>query len=458
MLSKIWDSYLQRYIDYCGFPKKEDKEGLPYYQDKLFISIMLLTFVFGVISYIPSSYLAYTRNEISVFVVDTAAIIIIIVTLLNKSIPLSTKKIIFSTTFFSLAFVVTLTLGFKGNGAILLFALSIITTLIGGLKQGMLAILCIALFYLFLIINLLLDLVDIPAYSFYDIRVLVVIIMNKLIFNLLMVLSVSFLITQLHNALLKENKLQLELAEKHNNVLEAKIKAEKSDKLKSAFLANMSHEIRTPMYGILGCAQFLKEYHETDKDYQEYIHTIESSGEQLLDVMSDIINVSIIESDLMNINTSMFNITDCIDTVYNTFLPMAKNKNLDFAVKNHIAVHDGYINSDKNKVTSVLKYLIRNAIKFTNSGSIKLTCERQDEKFLAFRLIDTGIGIHKDNHKHIFRTFYQVDSENKNALHGSGIGLSIAKAYIEMLGGEISLESEIGKGSTFLFTLRVNLT
>jgi len=154
----------------------------------------------------------------------------------------------------------------------------------------------------------------------------------------------------------------------------------------------------------------------------------------------------------------MFNITDSIDTVYNAFLPIAKNKNLDFVVKNNIAVHDGYINSDKNKVTSVLKYLIRNAIKFTNSGSIKLTCERQDEKFLAFRLIDTGIGIHKDNHKHIFRTFYQVDSENKNALHGSGIGLSIAKAYIEMLGGEISLESEIGKGSTFLFTLRVNLT
>lgn len=458
MLSKIWDSYLQWYIQYSKFSEREDKEGLSYYRDKLFISIMLLTLIFGIISYIPSSYLAFTRNETPILVADTIAISVIIITILNRYMGLNTKKIIFSTTFFLLAFVITLVLGFKGNGAILLFTLSIITTLIGGRKHGLLAILFIAIFYCLLIINLHLGLVEIPIYNSYDIKVLTVIVMNNLIFNLLMVFSVAFLINQLHTALIKENKLQLELEEKHNNVLEAKIRAEKSDKLKSAFLANMSHEIRTPMYGILGCAQFLKEYNETDKDYHEYIDTIETSGEQLLDVMSNIINVSMIESDLMFTNISMFNISDNINNIYNTFAPEAKHKGLEFILKNNIAIHDGYISSDKHKVTSVLKYLIENAIKFTDKGKIELICERQDEKYIAFHLKDTGIGIHKDNLESIFNTFYQVDTENKKALHGSGIGLTIAKAYIEMLGGKISLESEVGSGTSFLFTMKVNLT
>lgn len=458
MLSKIWDSYLEWYIQYSRFSERADKEGLSYYRDKLFISIMLLTLVFGIISYIPSSYLAYTRNETSIFVTDTIAIAVIIITILNRSMGLKTKKILFSITFFSLAFVITLKLGFKGNGAILLYTLSIITTLIGGRKHGLRAILLIAVFYFFIILNLHFNLVEIPIYNSYEIKVLIVITMNNLIFNILLVLSIAFLITQLHTALINENQLQLELEEKHNNVLDAKIRAEKSDKLKSAFLANMSHEIRTPMYGILGCAQFLKEYHEADEDYQEYIETIETSGEQLLDVMSDIINVSIIESDLMFTNISMFNISDAINSIYMAFMQEAEDKNLEFTLKNNIAVHDGYINSDRNKLTSVLKYLIKNAIKFTDKGTIELICERLDEKHIAFHLKDTGIGIHTDNFENIFNTFYQVDTENKKALHGSGIGLTIAKAYIEMLGGKISLKSELGKGTSFSFTIRVNLT
>ena len=458
MLSKIWNSYLQWYIQYSGFSKQEDKEGLEYYRDKLFISIMLLTLVLGAISYIPSSCLAYTRKETSVLVVDSIAIVVIIIIMINKSMPINTKKTVFLITFFLLAFVITLKLGFKGNGAIFLYTLSIISTLIGGRKHGLLAILIIGIFYFILILNLHFRLVHIPSYNNFDTKVFTVIIINKLIFNLLTVFSVSFLITQLHAALIKGNKLQLELSEKHNNVLEAKIRAEKSDKLKSAFLANMSHEIRTPMYGILGSAQFLKEYNQEDEDYHEYIDIIETSGEQLLGVMSDIINISIIESDLMSTNISMFNISDNINTVYNAFLPQAKEKGLEFVITNNIAVHDAYISSDNLKITAVLKYLIKNAIKFTDKGKIELLCERQDEKFIAFRLKDTGMGIHKDNFEYIFNTFYQVDSENKNALHGSGIGLTIAKAYIEMLGGEISLESEVGSGSSFLFTMKVNLT
>ena len=457
MLGNIWKSYVQRYVRYSRFSEREEKEGLPYFRDKLFISILLLTFVLGLLSYVPSTYVAIDRGESIIVVLNTCTVLVLIFTVFYRGLSFYTKKILFSINFFILSIVMFVVLGFEGNGSILIFALSILITLFNGKKHGLFSILIIAIFYGVLLLGSYFDLFYLPIFKQYEFQLLAIIILNNVLFNLLLVFSVSFLINQLHTALLKENELQIELYEKHNNVLEAKNRVEKSDKLKSAFLANMSHEIRTPMYGILGCAQFLREYNEDDPSYQEYIEVIEDSGEQLLDIMTDIINISIIESGLMFTNIKMFNINDKINTVYNAFLPEAEEKGIVFILNNSIAIQDAYISSDSDKVTSVLKYLIKNAIKYTDEGIVELTCERQDESFIAFNLKDTGIGIHEDNFEHIFDTFYQVDVENVNALHGSGVGLTIAKAYIEMLGGSISLKSEVDVGTSFLFTMKVNL-
>lgn len=457
MLGDIWKSYVQRYVRYSRFSEREEKEGLPYFRDKLFISILLLTFVLGLLSYVPSTYVAIDRGESIIVVLNTCTVLVLIFTVFYRGLSFYTKKILFSINFFILSIVMFVVLGFEGNGSILIFALSILITLFNGKKHGLFSILIIAIFYGVLLLGSYFDLFYLPIFAQYEFQLLAIIILNNVLFNLLLVFSVSFLINQLHTALLKENELQIELYEKHNNVLEAKNRVEKSDKLKSAFLANMSHEIRTPMYGILGCAQFLREYNEDDPSYQEYIEVIEDSGEQLLDIMTDIINISIIESGLMFTNIKMFNINDKINTVYNAFLPEAEEKGIVFILNNSIAIQDAYISSDSDKVTSVLKYLIKNAIKYTDEGIVELTCERQDESFIAFNLKDTGIGIHEDNFEHIFDTFYQVDVENVNALHGSGVGLTIAKAYIEMLGGSISLKSEVDVGTSFLFTMKVNL-
>ncbi|MEL0652465.1 ATP-binding protein [Algibacter sp. TI.3.09] len=458
MLGDIWKSYVQRYVRYSRFSEREEKEGLPYFRDKLFISILLLTFVLGLLSYIPSTYVAIARGENIIAVLNTCTILVLIFTVFYRGLSFYAKKILFSINFFILSIVMFVVLGFEGNGSVLIFALSILITLFNGKRHGLFSILIIAIFYGVLLLGSCFNLFYLPIFEQYEFQLLAIITLNNILFNLLLVFSVSFLINQLHTALLKENELQIELYEKHNNVLEAKNRVEKSDKLKSAFLANMSHEIRTPMYGILGCAQFLREYNEDDPSYQEYIEVIEDSGEQLLDIMTDIINISIIESGLMSTNIKMFNINDKINTVYNAFLPEAEEKGIVFILNNVIAIQDAYISSDSDKVTSVLKYLIKNAIKYTDEGIVELTCERQDESFIAFNLKDTGIGIHEDNFEHIFDTFYQVDVENVNALHGSGVGLTIAKAYIEMLGGSISLKSEVDVGTSFLFTMKVNLT
>jgi signal transduction histidine kinase len=458
MLSKIWEACLQKYISYSGFSSREEKEGLPYFRDKLFISILLLTLALGLVSYIPSTYVAISRGETIIAVMNTITVVILIFTVFYKRLSFNIKKILFSLNIFILSFLMFTELGFEGNGSVLIFALSILITLFNGRKHGLLAVLVIGFFYIILLTGLYFELFYLPVFDQYEFQLLAIIITNNLLFNLLLVFSVSFLIKQLHEALLKEHDLQLELLEKHNKVLEAKNRVEKSDKLKSAFLANMSHEIRTPMYGILGCAQFLKDYNKDDDSYQDYIEVIETSGSELLDIMTDIINISIIESGLMSTNIKMFNIIDKINNVHTSFLPEAKEKGLALILNNTIAIQDAYISSDPDKLTSILKYLIKNAIKYTENGVVELMCERRNETLIAFHLKDTGIGIHENNFESIFESFYQVDVENKKALHGSGIGLTIAKAYIEMLGGQITLESEIGKGTSFLFTIKVNLT
>ncbi|WP_308990571.1 ATP-binding protein [Mariniflexile litorale] len=459
MLKRLWERCQEWYVNYSEFSKRSEEEGLPYFRDKLFGSILLLTNILGLVSYVPSAVLSIYTGELFVLYIDTFAVLVLLFLAFYKGMSLGLRKKIFSINIFILSFVLFLYLGFRGNGATLLFMLNIMITLYSGREKGLKAVLINAIFYALLIICIYFELANIPSFGMYQVEVLFVILLNNILFNLLIVFAVSFLIDHLHRALLKGNKLQLELIEKHKNVLKEKERAELSDKLKAAFLANISHEIRTPMYGILGCAEFLKSYNTGEKDYLEYVEIIESNGKLLLQVVSDILEVSKIDAGLISVDTTTFNINEIINEIYISLLPLAKEKGLFFLNNNNFMnEHDTIINSDKDKLTSILKHLLKNAIKYTNKGGhVALKCISHNNDYLEFYIVDTGIGIPEDYFKHIFDPFYQVDIQNKKALHGSGIGLAIAKAYTELLGGELSLESREGVGSTFWFAIKTNL-
>jgi PAS domain S-box-containing protein len=245
-------------------------------------------------------------------------------------------------------------------------------------------------------------------------------------------------------------------------LIQSKEKAEESDLLKTAFLANMSHEIRTPMNGILGFTELLKEPMLTGEEQKEYIDIIEKSGARMLKIINNIVSMSKIESGQMEITISETDINEQLEYVFNFFKPEAEKKNLQISYKNQIPFQKTIIKTDKEKVTAILINLVDNAIKFTTSGFIKFGYEKK-ANWLEFFVIDTGIGVTPDQKDLIFERFRQGSESLSRNYEGAGLGLSISKAYVELLGGKIwvddysdsAISNIPGKriGSIFHFTI-----
>ncbi|MFZ4413134.1 MAG: response regulator [Bacteroidales bacterium] len=245
-------------------------------------------------------------------------------------------------------------------------------------------------------------------------------------------------------------------------LIRSKEKAEESDRLKSAFLANMSHEIRTPMNGILGFAGLLSTPKLTGKEQQAYIRIIEKSGKRMLNIINDIISISRVESGQMKLTFSETNVKEQIEYIYAFFNPEIEQKGLKFLLKDFLASNEIIINTDREKVYAILTNLVKNAIKFTVSGSIELGCEKKDN-FIEFFVKDTGVGIPNEQKSIIFERFRQGSESLTKNYEGAGLGLAISKAYVEMLGGKIwveTLEEDLSTGkpgkSEFYFTIPCN--
>ena len=256
---------------------------------------------------------------------------------------------------------------------------------------------------------------------------------------------------------LKAKIISLEKYETENKsalkeLVKAKEKANESDRLKAAFLSNMSHEIRTPMNGILGFVYLLKDFNLTDEEYAEYLDIIKESGDRLLSTINDLIDVSLIEAGLMEIAISEMKVNKQIQKIYSRFKPEAEEKGLKLFISNTTPEDEVIIKTDIGKVNNILIKLVKNAIKFSDDGSIEFGYSINNNE-LEFYVKDHGIGIPENRQKVIFDRFVQADDYETRQYEGVGLGLSICKAYVEMLGGEIRVESEEGKGSQFYFTI-----
>ena len=235
-------------------------------------------------------------------------------------------------------------------------------------------------------------------------------------------------------------------------LMRAKEKAEESDRLKSAFLANMSHEIRTPMNGILGFTELLKAPELTGEKQQRFINIIEKSGARMLNIINDIISISRIESGEVQLSITHVNIDELAKDIVDFFKPEAEKKVLALSYKNIFPENQTSTKTDKEKVYAVLANLVKNAIKFTETGSIEIGAEKKG-KFIEFFVKDTGSGIPQEQQEIIFERFRQGSESTNRNYEGAGLGLAISKAYVKLLGGEIWIERNIDQGAIFYFTI-----
>ncbi len=241
-------------------------------------------------------------------------------------------------------------------------------------------------------------------------------------------------------------------------LIDARDKAEESDRLKSAFLANMSHEIRTPMNGIIGFSELLDDEDLSQDERKKFISIISSSSKHLLALINDIIDLAKIESNQMALCQADFNLNHLLDELFLSFQNEMKRMGKDsveLIVEKPWKDGDSILYSDEIRIRQVLNNLIGNAIKFTSKGSIHFGYMEQKGK-LQFFIKDTGKGITDNKKNLIFERFRQEEESNTRQFGGSGLGLPISKGLIELLGGELWMDSTEGMGSTFFFTLPTN--
>ena len=282
--------------------------------------------------------------------------------------------------------------------------------------------------------------------------------------------QIAFSVEQ--NSLIHQQTIELEKHRQHlekivdartNELKIAKERAEESDRLKTAFLENMSHEIRTPMNAIIGFASLLNQPSLSPDDTEKFVSRITKNSHMLLRLIEDILDISKIHTEQMQINKSKFSVDNALGRLFSHF-KREKDElgldNIELALDKNQNEKEHFLYTDQFRMEQILSYLLSNALKYTEKGAVRFGYKpvynseyEKEPSMLRFYVSDTGIGIRPEKTEYIFDLFSKIEDDTSKLYRGAGLGLYISKRLIDMMGGQIGVQSKVHEGSTFYFTL-----
>jgi signal transduction histidine kinase len=428
------------------------EDGILFWRERILKITLLIIIIFGFIPYILGSYIGIKFGYTELPIVNSISYFTIIYIFISKKLSLFFRIFVIIVIGYIIGLCLIFLVGPEASGLSYLIAASLLSALLLGLRGSIGTLILNIILFAFIALGLHLDWFNGMNIDKYSVSVWITVASSAEIICLISSVPLAIVLKGLDKTVLKQKKLQLELQEKISQLDTAKQEAEESDRLKTNFLANMSHEVRTPLNAIMGFTELMIfEAYADEQEKNKYLKTIHNSGTYLLNILKNILDFSVIESGQLKLHKREFS----VKKLFNEVSPMYS---VSFVCKESVKIYfemqdnaDIKLYSDIDRIKQVLINLINNALKNTESGTINVGFRGIDE-FIEFYVKDTGCGIPNDKIKDIFKRFVKIEGKNK-IIKGTGLGLPISKGIINALGGEIRVESEIGKGSTFIFTI-----
>ena len=451
---KMVMKWYQRYINNGEF---SIDDGLPYWRERIFNGLMLVFLIFGTLAIVPNLIASIATKSHLITVTDSIIYFSILFLFFNHSLTLRTKIIIVIFFIYVLSIVLLVTLGPLGPGFIYFACSSLIAALLIGINASLITIGINIVLIIALALLIHLKMFQTIFFESYRTITWIAVSSNVIVFNSITSIPLALLINALENSLNNEKALKKALIKKNINIEQEKKQAQESDKLKSAFLANLSHEIRTPMNAIVGFSELIQNETTKEEKLSKYsIHVIQNS-KYLLNLINDIVDISIIESGQIVLNYKTITLGKILDEIKptidsSTLRQTRANVEVSYLVPS--SLYELELNIDGTRLKQILINLITNALKYTVEGSIKIMITKSGPH-LNYVVSDSGVGIPLKEQEKIFQRFSKIDRNNNFTMPGIGLGLSITKGLCEAMQGKIWFESEVNKGTSFYFTLPI---
>ncbi len=430
--------------------------GLLYWRERIFHFFSLGVLLAGMVMYLYLGLSYLGQGEYAYAIFASFMFLSAVVATMVRSLPFKFR----ATWLLILVFLIGIYSILESNnsslGYVLLISYSLLSGIIISQKRAWISVITISAALVLIGVCLYIPQIPIPFNAKLSLFDYVKTSSIFIVVNILTLLPLVNLLNGLIFNLEKETRFRRLLRRDHEDLALAKRKAEESDHLKTAFLSNMSHEIRTPMNAILGFSNLLSHPDISDTEKEEFVNLIKVNGKNLLTLVEDIIDISKIDSGQLQIKNAPCQLHNTMVSVYDSFADDIKRRglfNLKLYLKEGVSDENIRILTDEHRLRQILVNLVGNAVKFTERGFVEFGYTQEDDQFLQFYVKDTGIGLPKGKENEIFERFSKFNSDKERLYGGTGIGLSIAKHLVTIMGGEIWVESEPMVGTTFYFTV-----